>query len=585
MLCWCTIGWRIGCVPTHSAEISFTSTVIPFDRTPNEPSNFPQINSSRLRELILVDLPLRTDAAGIQWTLPSLSLLHMQDLPGVTLPLAVVAQSFVLQDLELLHIAVSGELSDLLSLRSLRSLLLSTTGLVSSMDGISFSSVWPKLTSVSITGATLIGAVPSLANLTILTLLQLDDCGLVGELPSDFLQGCSSLSVLSIARNPLLGGKLPSLVDAATSITRIDLQLNNFDDTLEWFFSEPFLQLMQLSLSSQHIHGSLPSNMWEQMPLISEFSVAFNSLAGPIPVPSTQIYLNALNFASNSRLNGSFPAAHLSASFIDISSTSIGGALILTSTPTTPIMTLSVAGSLITCPLQLPLTVVHLELQGAAFAGCDFQSDITVLPQLDYLDVSSIAWKQPFQFLLPSSLRELVAVDAAITSVASLDPSVPPMITTIDISQNPLDPASQASTFAFFSSCASLEYLSFSSSGVQMEVSNLVNLMPRSIREIRADGNQLKGSFSNLMFTRSSVFFDIDALQATIQLLDFSRNPHLLGPLPNVGGEYASLVSIDLSFTNVSGAIPSSLGDTGCRRRSTSHDRNRVTHGSTTSTQ
>jgi hypothetical protein len=54
------------------------------------------------------------------------------------------------------------------------------------------------------------------------------------------------------------------------------------------------------------------------------------------------------------------------------------------------------------------------------------------------------------------------------------------------------------------------------------------------------------------MFSSSNGAYGANALPQTIELIDVSRNP-VSGPLPFVGDEYASLASIDLSFTNVSG--------------------------------
>jgi Leucine-rich repeat (LRR) protein len=455
-------------------SIFFSSAVIPFDRTPNDPNNFPHFNSSTVTTLSLADLLLHTDASGASWTLPSLQRLMIFGCHSVTVPLSLIGASLGLTELNLRDVGVSGELVDLTPLSQLGTVTLESTGLVSRWP-VNLSQAWSQLTSWTIIGATLTGAIASFADLSMLTLLQLSDCGLAAELPSNFLSGCAALMDLSISQHPLLVGLLPNLADAAFTLEALVLQENGFEDDLARFLSVPFPFLNRLELNNQRIFGELPQNMWDFLPVVAVVSMQLNALSGPIPAPSTVRFLDVLNLASNMKLNGSFPT-NLTANVIDVSSTSLSGPLIFTLHPQ-PIYALSIAFTQITCPLLLPPSIIHLEMQGAAFSGCDFNNpqDVSLLPQLEYLDISNVQW-QPFQFLLPPTLETLVAVNSSITSMVSLN-AEPLSLTTLDLSQNPLRVETQVTTLAFISSCSKLLYLTMSNSSLQMEVADLLTLM------------------------------------------------------------------------------------------------------------
>ena len=135
------------------------------------------------------------------------------------------------------------------------------------------------------------------------TQINLDDCNLVGNLPSA-LDGLSTLRVLSVGSNSIKS--IPSSLFMITSLRQLNLS-NNF-----LTFSVPsevgmLSNLLSLDLSNNKFNGSIPVQLFQLKQLIY-LSLSNNSIMGTIPKEISNLQnLSSLGFDSN-KLSGTLPA-------------------------------------------------------------------------------------------------------------------------------------------------------------------------------------------------------------------------------------------------------------------------------------
>ncbi|CAM0954975.1 unnamed protein product [Alopecurus aequalis] len=140
-------------------------------------------------------------------------------------------------------------------------------------------------------------------NISKLVKLSLRNCSLQGTIPD--LSGISQLTYLDLSLNKLTGS-LPTN-KLASNITTIDLSQNMLDGTIPYNFSElPNLQL--LSVKNNHLNGSVPSTIWNDIILNGSRRVILdfqNNSLTTIPAafnlpPNVTIMLNGNPVCGNS---------------------------------------------------------------------------------------------------------------------------------------------------------------------------------------------------------------------------------------------------------------------------------------------
>uniref|UniRef100_A0A2N9HPR8 Protein kinase domain-containing protein n=1 Tax=Fagus sylvatica TaxID=28930 RepID=A0A2N9HPR8_FAGSY len=175
-----------------------------------------------------------------------------------------------------------------------------------------------QLTSLTLSGNSLTGPIPSFANLTSLQKLYLDKNKFT-SIPPDFFQGLTSLQNLSLNQNNQLAPwTIPTELTHSTSLVLLYAFNANIIGSLPDFF-DSFPSMRELSLSLNNLTGPLPKSfggsgiqkLWldNQHGLVGLWRVYLNDnkLTGSIPDSLTNLTaLQVLNI-SNNNLTGSMP--------------------------------------------------------------------------------------------------------------------------------------------------------------------------------------------------------------------------------------------------------------------------------------
>ncbi|KAH7286578.1 hypothetical protein KP509_32G013600 [Ceratopteris richardii] len=140
-----------------------------------------------------------------------------------------------------------------------------------------------RVTEIRLPGKGLYGPIPpgSLGLLTELRVMSLRSNRLSGSLPSD-LANCSFLRSIYLENN-VLSGPLPTNFTQWPNLVHVDLSGNNFSGSVPVSLAG-LTQLMSLFLQGNSLSGRLPAI---DIATLTAFSVANNSLSGPIPNTKT----------------------------------------------------------------------------------------------------------------------------------------------------------------------------------------------------------------------------------------------------------------------------------------------------------
>uniref|UniRef100_J3MI24 non-specific serine/threonine protein kinase n=2 Tax=Oryza brachyantha TaxID=4533 RepID=J3MI24_ORYBR len=493
-----------------------------------------------------------------------------------------------LQDLDLSHNALTGDISAVAAAASLRTVNLSSNLLNGSLFDLA---ALPHLTALNATNNSLSGAlVPDLcagapalrmldlsANLLAGSLspsaepppcaatlqeLYLGSNSFHGALPAA-LFGLAALQKLSLASNGLAGQVSPRLRDLK-NLTFLDLSVNRFSGRLPDVFGD-LTWLQHLTAHSNNFTGLLPRSLsslsslrelnlrnnslsgpvarlnFSGMPFLVSIDLATNHLNGSLPISLADCgELKSLSLAKNS-LTGQLPEDYSrlgSLSVLSLSNNSmhnISGALTVLracKNLTTLILTKNFVGE------DLPDDGIDGfdNLEVLAFGDCALRGRVPEwLHQCRKLEVLDLSWNQ-LVGTIPEWIGELDNLTYLDLSNNSLVGGIPKSLTQL----KSLVTARQLPGIAFTN-------------------------MPLYVKHNRSTSGRQYNQLSNFP---PSLFLNDNGLNGTIwpefgnlkelHVLDLSNNA-ISGSIPDALSRMENLEVLDLSSNNLSGSIPSSL--------------------------
>ncbi|KAJ4796177.1 Leucine-rich receptor-like protein kinase family protein [Rhynchospora pubera] len=282
----------------------------------NLSSNSFYINSTHLFQLPSAIAQLDLSASGLTGPLPENFLSYYQNLNLVNFshnnltgyfPFKFISNSTVLQILDLSFNNFSGEIYGLEVQNPCKSLLLLdlsgnyfTGSLPTSISGCS------SLKNLNFSGNAFSGEIPEMfANLTSLERLDLSSNHLRGSIAYGLGNACASLKALKLSNNNI-SGSLPDSFSTCSSLQVLDLANNNISGPLPESVIGNFVSLEKLLLSNNFVSGSIPNSMSSCTNLkIADFSS--NKLSGVIPnICTSSSLLEELRLPDN-LLTGKIP--------------------------------------------------------------------------------------------------------------------------------------------------------------------------------------------------------------------------------------------------------------------------------------
>eukprot|EP00250_Pteridium_aquilinum_P008793 c18212_g1_i1 orf=161-3385(+) len=339
---------------------------------------------------------------------------------------------------------------------------------------------------------------PSITNCTNLVLLDLGGNALTGPLPLDWSNLASSIQTISLDIN-MFTGSIPSSLGNCSTLTQLDLATNSLTGDLPESLGK-LAMLQSLDVSNNSISGPIPRSLVNCSRLVSLW-LAHNALTGHIPADIGQLkQLGGVSFRQNTRLSGAIPDTIGDCALLqrlDIGLTEVGG--------------------------PLPMSIYNLSnlqfisLTSSGFLGrlSENVRNLTALTSL-VLDGNAFHGKIPAGL---GELRELMGLELQHNQFGG---SIPQLwqgiaICVIDLSFNLL-------TGDIPAPLGQLQYLN----------------------NLYLQHNHLSGDIPH-------VFGSLPRLQN----LDLSHNYMLTGQIPP---SLSVSESLDLSFNNLTGIIPPSMG-------------------------
>jgi Leucine-rich repeat (LRR) protein len=146
---------------------------------------------------------------------------------------------------------------------------------------------------------------PSIANLTLLLVLDLSSNSLTGTLPAS-TGWFSQLQRLDLNSNQLTG-TLPNSLGQLTQVTELDLSTNRLRGTIPVSLGE-LAQLRTFNLYSNLLTGTIPNNFGE-LTRLTELSVGHNALSGTVPDSLGQLIRLTLLYLFSNQLTGTMPSS------------------------------------------------------------------------------------------------------------------------------------------------------------------------------------------------------------------------------------------------------------------------------------
>ncbi|KAK8312557.1 hypothetical protein V6Z12_D01G050600 [Gossypium hirsutum] len=445
--------------------------------------------------------------------------------------------------------------------------------------GVSCGSKHRRVVALNITGLGLVGTLPPhLGNLSFLSLLSISDNSFDGELPVQ-LSNLRRLKHINF-RNNNLSGEIPSWLGSLPELQRLFLYHNHFKGVIPFSLGN-LSKLEMLDLFQNQLSGSIPSSIFN-ISSLQKINLRNNYLFGSIPSVSHDILsLELIDFTFNN-LTGHFPSDmfdHLpNLKKLSLSDNMLSGKIpaSLCKCKELEILSLSynqLGGS-------LPVEIGNLSMLRILFIGRNhFEGEIpqqignlTLLMVLDTAD-NNLTGIIPHQI---GNLKHLELLNLGFNNFVG---SIPPAIfnstlSSISLELNHLSGHLPLDMGLWLPNLENL-YLGVN----QLHGSFSKSICNASqLTQLDVSQNYFSGSIpDNLGNLRNLKVLDLQDNNLTslglsflssltncrgLEYLIFGENQLLSGQLPGLVGNLSrSLRRFDASFCNISGSIPSEIGN------------------------
>ncbi|EMS47944.1 hypothetical protein CFC21_095058 [Triticum aestivum] len=447
-----------------------------------------------------------------------------------------------------------------------------------------------SLSSLDLSDNNLSGPVPSeIGMLCNLTMMDLNRNNLIGDFTEEHFTSLTRLKVLRLGWNSLrltfgpdwmppfsleetylrscqLGPSFPAWLQFQMDIRYMDISSTGIVGRLPDWFSTKFAKVTYLDISNNEISGRLPRNM--EFMSLRYFYISSNKLTGEIPnLPSNITFFEM----SENSLSGNLPSniGRLDLESLALRSNQITGRIPKSLCKAEALNSLDLSNNLLEG--QLPqcfgvMDIGFLMLSNNRFSG-NFPSFLKRLRQLKSLDLSH----NRFSGRLPLWIGELAELRFLGLNHNTFSGEIPPTISNLshlhhlNLAGNGLsgaipwhlsnitamigmDESNYENELYYVGNLGTYHTLDFSSAVVKGRELNYSSGI-WDLVSIDLSFNQLTGVIPE----------EIAALDALINL-NLSWN-QLSGKIPNKLGALKALESLDLSRNMLSGGIPSSLSD------------------------
>ncbi|XP_042495241.1 systemin receptor SR160-like [Macadamia integrifolia] len=373
------------------------------------------------------------------------------------------------------------------------------------------------------------GEVPSFGGCSALQHLDLSGNQFSGDIGMP-LSSCQQLSFLNISSNQF-SGNIPSFPNG--SLLSLLLSANNFQGEIPLHLADAWSTLVELDLSSNHLHGTVPSSLVSCSSLES-INLSNNNFSGKFPI-ETLVKMTSLKklVLSYNNFDGSLPdllsmLTHLE--LLDLSSNSISGSI-------PPGLCQDSKNSL-----------HELYLQNNLFTGT-IPATLSNCSQLVSLDLS-------FNYLtgrIPSSLGSLSQLRDLVMWLNQFQGEIPPELMYIQTLENLiLDNNELNGTIpAGLSNCTNLNWISLSSNQLSGKIPAWIGRLS-NLAILKLGNNSFSGSIPP----------EIGDCQSLIWL-DLNSN-HLTGTIPPTLAKQSGKIAVEL-ITGKSFVYLKNDGSSNCR--------------------
>ncbi|XP_074293670.1 receptor-like protein EIX2 [Silene latifolia] len=409
--------------------------------------------------------------------------------------------------------------------------------------------------------------VSSINNLPSLEILRMDSCSLSMQLssPLSYINASKTLHIISLSGNNFQGTEifewLYNLTQIATSLVYLDLSASQISGSIPSFIWK-MSSVSYLDLSENGFSGQIPSDIGS-MHNLSYLNLDFNHLSGPIPSEIWTIGRLSHVSLSLNRLGGYITATisnlkHLS--FLDLTGNSVEISL-------PAFKALGKLCSLQTLRLDNNNLTYDFSKVVESFSPCASKSLVSLTLS------NTKVWGS-----IPDSIKTF-------SSLVTLNVANNQLNGTINEGIGQLSKLNQLYLFSnylngivshnHFSNLSSLIVLDFSDNpdlvlnlsvnwtppfqllGLGLSYTKVGPHFPKWL-QTQQNINDLELSMSGIHDTVPRSFWS--SLPSTLEYLNMSYNM-IYGEFPDLSVSFQSLIEIDLSSNNLSGAIPSFLGN------------------------
>ncbi|KAF3497647.1 hypothetical protein DY000_02058096 [Brassica cretica] len=377
-----------------------------------------------------------------------------------------------------------------------------------------------------------------------LELLDMSSNRLYGQLPTTFLRGCNSLSILKLSNNHLQGKVFPRHANL-TGLILLFLDGNSFDGSLEkGLLKSKYLQLLDISDNS--FSGTIP--FWiGKFSRLSFLYMRGNKLKGQVLHQLQNLPLEVLDM-SNNRFSGSIPG-NLNVTFLSelrLHSNEFIG---------------SVPSYLFKAEVLQVLDLRHNSLSGMILnTTIGNTSDLVAL----------LLGNNSFQTHIPEKICQLSKVGLLDLSHNKFKGAIPSCFGKMPFGAQPYNdltfgPYGYTQHLAFFQSWSYTSALDLLDNEVEVDYESIAEFVANFLSKSRYETYQ--GDILRYMYgldlssnqLSGEIPVEVGDLKNVISL-NFSSN-RLIGSIPDSISKLENLESLDLSNNKLHGNIPPQLAD------------------------